>query len=96
MNAYCPECETELDQATGICPACRWDPTIAALAARTEPVEPEVSLTERYRGTQYDITLHQAAFNDATHVSRGRAFVLLGLVAGVAIYGFAMSSMGVF
>ena len=28
MNAYCPECETELDVATGICPACRWDPLV--------------------------------------------------------------------
>jgi uncharacterized Zn finger protein (UPF0148 family) len=95
MNAYCPECETDLDQATGICPACRWDPTMAALEAKSQPAGPEMSLTERYRGTQYDITLQQAAFDDATHVSRGRAFVLVGLVAGVALYGFIMTSMGI-
>lgn len=96
MNAYCPECETELDQATGICPACRWDPTVAALAARSQVQEPEMSLTERYRGTQYDISLQQAAFNDATSVSRGRAFVLMALVACVALYGVVIGALGVF
>src|SRR5688572_18187142 len=30
MNTYCPECETELDQTTGVCPACRWDPYLIA------------------------------------------------------------------
>ena len=29
-------------------------------------------------------------------VSRGRAFVLVALVAGVALYGVVMSAMGVF
>ncbi len=96
MNAYCPECETELDQNTGICPACRWDPTAVALSVENKTDDREVSLTERYRGTQYDISLEQAAFNDATAVSRGRAFVLVGLVAGVALYGVAMSAMGIF
>jgi uncharacterized Zn finger protein (UPF0148 family) len=96
MNAYCPECETELDQNTGICPACRWDPTVVALAAAPKADERTMSLTERYRGTEYDVSLHQAAFNDATTVSRGRAFVLVGLVAGVGLYGVAMSAMGIF
>lgn len=95
MNAYCPECETELDVTTGICPACRWDPTAAALAAQAEREEPEMSLTERYRGTQYDISLQQAAFSDATHVSRGRAFVLVALVACVALYGVVIGAMGI-
>jgi hypothetical protein len=94
MNAYCPECETDLDVTTGICPACRWDPTAAALEAQAAE-EPEQSLTERYRGTQYDISLQQAAFNDATTVSRGRAFVLMALVGCVALYGVAMGAMGI-
>lgn len=96
MNAYCPECETELDQNSGICPACRWDPTAIAAAIQPASQEPEMSLTERYRGTQYDISLQQAAFNDSTSVSRGRSFVIVALVAGAALYGLAMGAMGLF
>ncbi len=95
MNAYCPECETELDQNTGICPACRWDPTAVALAVRPQTDEPNLSLTERYRGTQYDISLEQAAFHEATSVSRARSLVLVGLVAAIALYGVGMSAMGI-
>ena len=40
MNAYCPECETELDITTGICPACRWDPMAARPDTEVRP-EPE-------------------------------------------------------
>ena len=54
MNAYCPSCETELDQATGICPACRWDPFVLAAQAEVKPVVRQRSLTEQYRGTEYD------------------------------------------
>lgn len=96
MNAYCPECETELDITTGICPACRWDPMVARtdIEVPSEP-EQELSLTERYRGTQFDVSLQQAAV-EGTHVSRGRAFVLLALAAGVVLYGGVMSAMGIF
>ena len=97
MNAYCPECETELDVTTGICPACRWDPMVARTIA--EPIArsdaPEMSLTERYRGTRFDISSQQAAVQES-HVSRGRAFVLIALVAGVFLYGGVMSAMGMF
>ena len=95
MNAYCPECETELDVTTGICPACRWDPLVARTVTAAKEAEPEMSLTERYRGTNFDITLEQAAIDDR-HVSRGRAFVLIALVAGVVLYGGVMSAMGLF
>ena len=96
MNAYCPECETELDITTGICPACRWDPMVArTFAAPTPEPEHELSLTERYRGTGFDIQQQQAAM-DSHHVSRGRAFVLVALVAGVFLYGGVMSAMGMF
>jgi hypothetical protein len=96
MNAYCPKCETELDQNTGICPACRWDPTAIALSLQPKADTRELSISERYRGTQYDVSLQQAAFDGATTVSRGRAFVLVGLVAAVALYGTAMGAMGLF
>ena len=94
MNAYCPECETELDVTTGICPACRWDPMVAR-ATVTRHSEPEMSLTERYRGTGFDIAERQAVM-ESHGVSRGRAFVLVALVAGVFLYGGVMSAMGLF
>jgi predicted ATP-dependent serine protease len=92
MNAYCPECETDLDRSTGICPACRWDPLIATdvrTVKNTRP--PEMSLTERYRGTPYDLSLMSEAATTRAAVSRGRVFVLLGLVAAGAVYGIVMS-----
>jgi hypothetical protein len=95
MNSYCPECETELDLTTGICPACRSDPMAARAVVTTRTEEPEMSLTERYRGTQYDVTLEQA-MDDHANVSRGRSFVIVALVAGVVLYGGVMSAMGIF
>ena len=97
MNAYCPECETELDQTTGICPACRWDPmTVRAVAVPPEEQGPEMSLTERYRGTTYDVTLDQMTMDEHHGVSRGRSFVLVALVGGVVLYGGVISAMGIF
>ena len=95
MNAYCPECETELDITTGICPACRWDPLVARNVVDQRDTEPEMSLTERYRGTGFDVLEQQAAIEHQS-VSRGRAFVLIALVAGVFLYGGVMSAMGLF
>jgi hypothetical protein len=96
MNAYCPECETELDITTGICPACRWDPLVArTIATPRFEADREMSLTERYRGTRFDVSSEQAAV-DGRHVSRGRAFVLMALAAGVFLYGGVMSAMGLF
>ncbi len=94
MNAYCPQCETELDQATGICPACRWDPVAVALNAPAVSDELELSLTERYRGTHYDVTLEQGSMANSG-VSRCRACVVVALVASAALYGVAMST-GIF
>ena len=95
MNAYCPECETELDVTTGICPACRWDPMVARSVAAPREAEPEMSMTERYRGTGLDIAEQQVAMENH-NVSRGRVFVLVALVAGVFLYGGVMSAMGLF
>ena len=96
MNAYCPECETELDITTGICPACRWDPmTTRPVAESAAEPQREMSLTERYRGTGFDVHQQQATM-DHQHSSRGRAFVAVALVAGVFLYGGVMSAMGMF
>jgi hypothetical protein len=95
MNAYCPECETELDPTTGICPACRWDPefSLGYSTVRT-PINAEGSITERYRGTPYDLSMQ---FEDAMHaessISRGRMFVILGLVIGAVVYGVVLTTM---
>lgn len=93
MSAYCPECETDLDQATGICPACRWDPAIAASSRQVRPPETGLSLTERYRGTQYDVSAGDT-FVRRDGVSRGRSFVIVSLLAGVALYGVVIALMG--
>ena len=95
MNAYCPECETELDVATGICPACRWDPLVTRRVVSQREEEREMSLTERYRGAGFDFMEQQATMEDHS-VSRGRVFVLVGLAAGVFLYGGVMSAMGIF
>jgi len=95
MNAYCPTCETELDQSTGFCPACRMDPSIAVALRPAPPVESELSLTERYRGTRFDVSNAEAAAHRSS-VSRGRSFVLVCLVAGAALYGLVMAGMGPF
>jgi len=94
MNAYCPECETELDQATGICPACRWDPFLSAARQQVAPTEPEISLTERYRGTQYDLHIASMTEERDAGISRGRMFVLIAAVAAVGLYAVAMGVMG--
>lgn len=97
MNAYCPECETDLDPSTGICPACRWDPLISTdIRTIRTAQQPEMSLTERYRGTQYDFTLQSELVSSQQGVSRGRAFVLVGLVAVATVYGLMLSMMGAF
>lgn len=94
MNAYCPDCETELDQNTGICPACRWDPLMASSRQAAESVQPEMSLTEKYRGSQYDS--YTPTITADAGVSRGRAFVIMGLVAAAAVYGVVLALMGPF
>ena len=93
MNAYCPDCETELDQSTGICPACRWDPLLSSAQQPARPAEPEMSLTERYRGTQYDVRL-EVASGGFPGVTRGRVFVIVGLLAAAGLYGVAFGVLG--
>jgi len=95
MNAYCPDCETELDQSTGICPACRWDPLLASARQPALVAERELSLSERYRGTEFD-TYWQATVSQNTGISRGRAFVIVGLVAAASLYGVVLGVLGLF
>ena len=95
MSAYCPECETDLDPTTGTCPACRWDPDFAhgystLRRSRTD----EGSITERYRGTAYDSSVQFAEIAQMEpSVSRGRVFVVIGLVIGLVVYGVVLTSM---
>lgn len=85
---FCPHCETQLDEATGICPACRWDPAEVAPAA---PVEAMQSLMERYRGTEYEsgsatspMMVDRAPAGPTT---KARLLLLAGVLALVALYG---------
>ena len=95
MNAFCPECETELDNESGICPACRWDSgfTKGSGVVRTIRTN-EGSISDRYRGTAYDssVLFSQVVHADAG-VSRGRMFVVVGLVVGIVLYGLVLTSM---
>jgi hypothetical protein len=100
MNAYCPECETDLDPGTGICPACRWDPLLSPGALTRRNVRPQdMSLSERYRGTPYGLALEPEILSGpvaTTGVSRGRVFVIGGLILSVCIYGLVLATMGSF
>jgi hypothetical protein len=87
---FCPHCETQLDDETGICPACRWDP----LDVEPEP-EPEarISLVERYRGTEYDTSLSVSvtAQRPSGHpFARGLAVLAVTLLAVLGLYGSMM------
>jgi predicted ATP-dependent serine protease len=95
MNDYCPECETDLDRATGICPACRWDPLIATDVRTLKTTKPQdMSLTERYRGTPWDVSPQFEMAHAQAGISKGRALVIFGLVSGAVLYGLVLSLMG--
>ena len=88
---FCPHCETQLDEETFICPACRWDP----LAVAPEPEQDQTgSLVDRYRGTQYDSSSFDAAMVLPTHKptvsNRARTVVVVGLLAILGLYGSMM------
>ena len=95
MNAYCPECETELDPTTGICPACRWDSDFSKGYSTVRRSGPDQgSISDRYRGTAYDSSVQFAQVVHAeSSVSRGRTFVIVGLVVGIVLYGVVLTSM---
>ncbi len=87
---FCPHCETQLDAVTFICPACRWDP----LAPTDQGQDPDagLSLTERYRGTQYSTSSPATAAVMVQHApahptSRVRTFIIVGFVLLIGMYG---------
>lgn len=86
---FCPYCETQLDEETSICPACRWDPLAPAKPDTTS--DRDVSLVDRYRGTEYDSAAYDAAMvlPGQAHAPAGRArtIVLVGILALVGLYG---------
>jgi hypothetical protein len=87
---FCPHCETQLDAVTFICPACRWDPL--APAEQSQDPDAGLSLTERYRGTQYSTSVPAAAHAfvpvaPAAHASRMRTFIVVGFVLLLGLYG---------
>ncbi|MEZ4596397.1 MAG: hypothetical protein R3C32_05860 [Chloroflexota bacterium] len=86
---FCPHCETQLDAETFICPACRWDP-LAPPEADGAP-EAKLSLTERYRGTQYSSSVPAAPVlaqhMPAQSTSRIRTFIIVGFVLLLGMYG---------
>ena len=79
---FCPHCETQLDEATGICPACRWDPLeLPPPAAPT----PQLSLMERYRGTEYESQVVTAQMMAPRRPQGPTAKVKLLMLAGVLV-----------
>jgi hypothetical protein len=99
MNPFCPLCETDLDPVSGACPACRWQhATVAtAPAARAAPVRRPTSLTERYRGTEWDTSMHTsgtATVRSPSGIPKARLLLVVGLFAVGGIYGAIMTMMG--
>ena len=93
MNTYCPECETELDQTTGVCPACRWDPYLVA-PKPTKASKSEGSIADRYRGTPYDAQWQIATVQSSQGISRARVFVITMMLAVAGFYGVILAVMG--
>jgi hypothetical protein len=86
---FCPHCETQLDSVTFICPACRWDP-LATTEGSDQP-DTQLSLTERYRGTQYSTSMGPVAVLEQqappASTSRVRTFIVVGFVVLLGLYG---------
>ena len=91
MHAHCPDCETELDQAHGICPACGWDPILSSIGS--EHQEWAVSPSDSDRAKDLEAGWALAATKSAP-VSRTRATVIAGLLAMVAGYGVLFTFLG--
>lgn len=96
MNAYCPLCETDLDPRSGVCPACRWQ-NAAILSVARPGAAARMTLTERYRGTEWDSSLAGGTVTVPRHggIPRGPAMLLVGILALGGVYGAIMAMMGV-
>ena len=101
MNAYCPECETDLDPGTGICPACRWDPLLSPGVRTLKNTKPPRCRSRSATAARPTVspssrTIFGAPAQASVGVSRGRIFVVAGLVLSVGVYGVALAVMGPF
>ena len=79
--AICPECETELEEVAGVCPACYWVRSWAAAPSQFEPPD-DTSFTERYGGPADEL---QEALAGNTPIARGRVFVIVVLIVVVLV-----------
>lgn len=91
MYANCPDCETKLDQHSGICPACRWDPILSF--GPLYGAESDENLADRYTSADLDAGWLTATATRSP-ISRSRAIILMGLVAMATLYGIVLSVLG--
>jgi hypothetical protein len=91
MQAHCPDCETELNQADGSCPACGWGPILSVF--HIEAQGSEVASNDGYG--EFDAGWSIAAAKNAP-VFRGRTLTIAALLAMAAVYGvvFTLLSTG--
>ena len=90
---FCPECETDLDEQLGVCPACRWDRSWITAELLSQHQSDE-TFSERYRGTPFDsqLTIESSA---ATGVERGRVFVIVGLLAVLVLMALLVDAFAI-
>jgi len=85
---FCPHCETQLDEATGICPACRWDSLEAPSTAAAGPV---TSHAEHARGPEHDrfSAIGNEMVRRLSHgpTTRVKLLMVVGVVAVFDMYG---------
>ena len=92
---------TSILYRSDVCPACRWDPLLSpGTLTRRNVKPPEMSLSERYRGTPYGLALEPDVFGVDTQaragISKGRVVVIAGLVVSIGIYGTVLAALGGF
>jgi hypothetical protein len=89
--SFCQLCETQLDEDTHTCPACGWDPHTPPPAPDPEP---QLSLTERYRGTDYASSMVPALALDprpSSRVGKARVALIVAFLAVIGLYGTMMA-----
>lgn len=79
----CPQCETELDAVTGVCPACLWDHS-QLLTPSSVTEERQQSYSERYRGPSPSSQMLMVTPTE-TGMARGRVFVLMAIATTVLL-----------
>lgn len=87
----CPQCETELDQSSGICPACRWDSSQRTMAPSPEAVDVS-SFSDRYRGTEYEGEALPTE-DVGTDTTRTRLLLLVSLAGVLGLFYIVAQAM---